>query len=60
MLIILLIYVDNLGFIALSNLIKKLIRFLEKVAKTILALKIGNAVIYNIAKIKTLLFSRLY
>lgn len=53
-------FVDNLGFIILESLVKDITLILEKVAKTVLQLDEANVVIYDIAKIKAVFFSKSY
>lgn len=58
LLITLLFFVNNLGFIALSSLVKKMIKVLKKITKKILTWEMLNAVTYNMSKIEAVLFSR--
>lgn len=50
--VILLFFVDDLGFIALNSLIKKIIKAFEKIAKRVIAWGMLNIEIYNISKIE--------
>lgn len=59
-LVIFLSFVNDLEFIALSSSIKKIVKTLDKVAKTICQLGTLNEVTYNISKTETVLFSKLY
>lgn len=49
-LVTLLFFVDNLGFIVLGSLIKKIVKTLEKITIEVIALEMLNAVTYNILK----------
>lgn len=60
LLITLLFFVNNLGFIALSSLVKKIVKALKKIAKKILTWEMLNAITYNISKTKAVFFSRSY
>lgn len=57
-LIILLFFINNLGFITSDSLIKKIIKTFEKITKKVIILGMLNTVTYNILKIKIVLFSR--
>lgn len=59
LLIISLIFVDNLEFIALETLIKKIAQILEIMAITILKQANINLIIYNMSKIEAILFFKL-
>lgn len=54
------LFVDDLGFINLDSLVKKLVKSFENVVKAILEWKRLNAVTYNVAKTKTVFFSKLH
>ena len=53
-----LLFIDDLGFIASGYLVKKLVKTLGQVAKVILGQGKSNAVTYDIAKTKTVFFSK--
>lgn len=55
-LVISLLFVDNLGFIALGSFIKGIGKVFEKVIKEILKWKKQNTVIYNTSKSKAVIF----
>lgn len=57
---VLLSFIDNLGFIALSIFVKKIAKILKKISKIILQYGKKNAVTYNIGKIKFILFFKTY
>lgn len=57
---ILLFFIDNISFKALSVFIKKIAKVLEKVNKIILQWGKKNAIIYNINKTKFVLFSKVH
>lgn len=52
--------VDNPGFIAFRSLVKNIIKTIKKVPKRILKLGKNDIVIYNIARIKVVLFFTLH
>lgn len=51
-------HVDDVGFIASGNLVKELAKTLGQVAKVVLKWGQSNAVTYDIAKTKAVLFSK--
>lgn len=55
-----LLFIDDLSFIALCSLIKKIVKALKKVAYKIIEWGRLNAVIYNISKTEAVLFSKFY
>lgn len=53
-------FIDNLGLIALRNLVKKRVKSFEKVAYIVLEWGLLNAVTFNISKTKAIPFSKLH
>lgn len=54
--VIFLSFIDDLEFIASDSLIKKKVKALEKIIKTVLEYEVLNVVIYNISKIEAVFF----
>ena len=52
------LFIDKLAFLARKNSIYEGATSLDKTGETILKKELSNAVIYNITKIKAILFSR--
>ncbi len=52
------LFMDDLGFLASENPIQEVVFSLEKISETVLRWGFFNAIIYDIAKIKTILFSK--
>ena len=53
-------FIDNLGFINLSNFIKKVEKAFEKVVGVVIEWKIQNAIIYDISITEVILFSKVH
>lgn len=58
--VILLFFVNDLGFLAFSSLIEKIVKALKKIAKEVIAWGMLNRITYNMSKIKAMFFSKLY
>lgn len=50
-------FIDDLGFIALGRLVKKIVKVLEKVAQEVIKWGRLNIVTYDISKTEAVLFS---
>lgn len=57
-LVISLSFINNLGFIASSSLVKEIVKALKKVAQTVLEWSILNVVTYITSKTKAIFFSK--
>ena len=55
-----LLFIDDLGFIILGSLVKKIVKIFETIAKAILNWKKLNIVTNNTLKIEIVLFSQLH
>lgn len=55
--VICLLFIDDLGFLSVSNSVMKIKKILEKTGKTTLDWGTRNAVIYDISKTKAMQFS---
>lgn len=60
LLITLLFFVNDLGFIALGSLIKEIVKVFKKIDKKVIVWEILNVLTYNISKIEAVFFSRFH
>lgn len=60
LLVVSLFFVNDLRFIARGNLVKEIVKTIEKVAETFLEKRLLNSVTYDIEKRVAVLFSKLY